>query len=101
MRQKGKIESWIVIFIAFVLISYDVKGQNNEKRLEGGTYIIQMYEYNPDGKKTGIPIDDELTFVGGKMYSKRMGKEFQFSAENYIVKLDSSKGEKTISFVSI
>jgi|ERR1035437_8961174 hypothetical protein len=98
MKMKNTLHFILIIFFLF---PFCLHGQNKEKPLAGKTFVIQVYEYNPDGKKTGTPVQDELTFVGGKLYSKFMDKEFQFSAENYLVKVDSSSAVTTISFVSI
>lgn len=91
----------VFILTAFLLFPFFLKGQSSDKPLSGKTFVIQVYEYNPDGKKTGTPSEDELTFVGGKLYSKFMSREFQFLPENYLVKVDSLTSGITISFVSI
>ena len=59
--------------------------QNAQNALEGKTFIIQVYDYSPDGKKTGKPMQDELTFVGGKLSSKVMSKEHIFAPGSYWV----------------
>jgi len=92
-----------LLFLLIVLFfcPYYLIGQPKEKPLEGSTFVIQFYEYNPDGKKAGISTQDEFTFVGGKLYSKIMDKEFQFFPENYSIKTDSSGAGRIISFVSL
>lgn len=100
ITNKMKKYFLFVLIIPFLLSSL-LYGQRSEQIIEGKTFVVQVYEYNPDGKKTGIPLQDELTFVGGKMYSKTMSKEFQFSQGDYNVKIDSSGAKNIISFISI
>jgi hypothetical protein len=100
-KFKGVKKPLLFLLIVLLLFYSNLKGQNGEKPLAGRTFVVQVYEYNPDGKKTGTPVQDELTFVGGKLYSKMMGKEYQFFPGDYIVKADSSTGGTTISFVSL
>lgn len=92
---------WILT-TAVCLLCFCSFAQKNkaDNFLEGKTFIIELYDYNPEGKKTGTPVRDEITFVGGKLSSKLMNKEYMFSPGNYSTKADSSKGNSTILFVA-
>jgi|ERR1051325_3364997 hypothetical protein len=62
-----------------------------QKEMEGKTFVVEVYDYNPDGKKTGTPSTDEITFVNGKVYSKKTGTLYGFSPGNYTAATDTSQ----------
>jgi len=93
MTRKN-ITNHLLITTLFILLlaataGAQTKMQNAQNALEGKTFIIQVYDYSPDGKKTGTPMQDELTFVGGKLSSKVMSKEYIFAPGSYSVKADA------------
>jgi len=80
------------VFMLFIpsVSGAQTKMQNTQNVLEGKTFVIQVYDYSPDGKKTGTYKQDELTFIGGRLSSKVMSKEYIFAPGSYSVKGDSS-----------
>ena len=66
--------------------------KEKDKELDKKVMLIEITE---EGKKKSSP--DELSFANNKMKSK-MFDEKKFKADAYTVTVDSSSGEKTITF---
>jgi len=67
-----------------------------DKELDKKVFLIDLTE---TGKKKGKAEQDELSFSNNKFKSKVMAED-KFAADIYTVTVDSSSGEKVVSFES-
>ncbi len=82
----------ILCFLIFSNVSFSQKVK--DKLLEGKIFTAEL---TVKGKKPK-PMEDELSFKGGKFNSKTMKTENQFKPADYTVSVDSTSDEKPITF---
>ena len=80
-------------FLIFSNVSFSQKVK--DKLLEGKIFTAEL---NVKGAKKPKPMEDELSFKGGKFNSKTMKTENQFKPADYTVTVDSTSDEKPITF---
>jgi hypothetical protein len=68
--------------------------------LDGRTFIITVSSYDAGGKKVVASFPDEINFVNGELHSRKLSKEYNYLADSYSVKADSSQQKNSIYFIA-
>ena len=85
------------IALCWLIFSSDVYAQKKkkDKELDGKVFLVELSE---EGGKVGKSISEELTFKSDKFKAKVMAEKNKFDPAAYTVSVDSSSGERIISF---
>ena len=76
----------------------DQKG-NSSALLEGKTFNIRIYTFDPDTKTKSNATEEEITFIGGKFYAKQTTKRYYALPNSYTSHPDTSYGSHATVFV--
>lgn len=96
-----------ILFLAMLafagLTSFAQKKEPTPKKEKDKVLVNKVYSvyFNETGtKKPGKPVEDEISFKGGKLNSKYITTELHFTAPEYTVSVDSSASPVEITFTS-
>ena len=101
--MKLKSNLFKTLIALFALLAFQTNGfaqkekKIKDKELDTKIFNIQLSEKS-EKKKAPKPVDDEISFRGGKMKSKVMDEKFLTNPGMYTVTVDTTDGEKTVTF---
>ncbi len=94
----------IILCLMFSVTSWaqtnDKQKENSSILLEGKTFNIRIYTFDPDSKTKTNLTSEEITFIGGKFYPKEMGKQYNSKGDSYSAHPDTSYGSHATVFVT-
>jgi hypothetical protein len=103
-----KILKKILLLVFLMVCSVSGWSQKKDKKnsawasliIEGKTFSVNIYSLNNQQKDKENAIADELVFVGGKFYSRKMGSDFKYAPDSYSCYMDTSRGTVAVTFVA-